>query len=76
MKEGKADPKAGQALIEYILMLSAALLIVGLVNQGFYKIRNYLWRKITCEVAAPCPGCEAPAGTDRAVSRSFGRGCN
>src|SRR5690606_26736751 len=47
----------GQAVIEYILMLVAALAIIGIVSAAFKRIRDYLWMQMLCEVPAACIGC-------------------
>ena len=59
--------KKGQAIIEYIVMLSVAISVVLIINAGFRKIRNYLWHDITCQVTAACPGCPAQQNVKKAL---------
>jgi|GEM_PF-974708 len=50
----------GQAVVEYILMLSLVVTFVGLLAKGFRAPLRGLWHLFAKEVAAPCPGCPSP----------------
>lgn len=54
------DAEQGQVLLEYILMIAVALGILAILGAGFTRIRDHLWQQMSCEVAAPCPGCPPP----------------
>ncbi len=49
----------GQAVIEYILMLTVAVSIVGIIGFGFRKSLFKLWGSFTQDIVAACPGCPA-----------------
>lgn len=48
---------SGQAVVEYILMITVALFIVGLIGSTFVRVRNYLWMQMACEISSACPHC-------------------
>ena len=50
----------GQAIVEYILMLSLAISLIGALGFAFQKIIAYLWQVYTREVTALCPNCPPP----------------
>ncbi len=47
----------GQALLEYMLMLSLAVGAVSAMTVGFRKIILRLWGSMTQDITAACPGC-------------------
>jgi hypothetical protein len=47
----------GQAIVEYVLMLAFIIAIVTTIAIGFRSSIFQLWRGMTKEIAAPCPGC-------------------
>jgi hypothetical protein len=49
----------GQAVLEYMLMLSVALAVVTTISIGFKKSLFTIWGIFSQEIAAPCPGCPA-----------------
>ncbi len=49
--------KSGQAIVEYLLILSTAILLAVVIQVGLRKAGNRLWLQMSCEVAAPCPTC-------------------
>jgi Flp pilus assembly pilin Flp len=49
----------GQAVIEYILMLSVVVGMVSMIGFGFRKTLFKLWGSFTRDIAAGCPGCPA-----------------
>ncbi len=57
---GKRSNQSGQAIIEYVIMLAIVLSVSGVIQFGMTRSRNKLWKKIICEVSAPCPGCASP----------------
>lgn len=50
----------GQALVEYILILSAVVLVIGIFARGMRQTIVGVWKRWNLEIAAPCPGCKAP----------------
>jgi len=62
----KGDSKAGQALVEYLIMLSMVLMVMGILTAGFQKSVRKVWIAMAKDIAAPCPtrggnGCQPPA---------------
>jgi Flp pilus assembly pilin Flp len=49
----------GQAVLEYMLMLSVALAVVTTISIGFKKSLFTIWGIFSKEISAPCPGCAA-----------------
>lgn len=41
-------------------MLAIVLSVSSIVQYGMTTSRNKLWKKIICDVSAPCPGCASP----------------
>ena len=60
MKKKDSRNESGQAIVEYIVVISIALMITGILAVGFSRIYQFLWKKMVCEVAAGCPTCPAP----------------
>ena len=58
----RTNNQSGQALIEYILMLTVALGLVTSMTFTFRRVAQTLWQQMTCEVSAACPACP-PAET-------------
>jgi hypothetical protein len=56
---GKKSNESGQAVIEYVMLLSIILSMAGLLSYGVTKTRDGLWKMIICQVSAPCPACAA-----------------
>lgn len=52
----------GQAVLEYILMLSIAVLVIGSFATGLRKVLVQIWERMAQDIAAPCPGCPPPPG--------------
>jgi len=50
----------GQVIVEYLLMLSAMLVVATILGTGFRKMLTSVWERIAKDVAAPCPGCNPP----------------
>lgn len=51
---------SGQAILEYILMLSLAVTIVGVFATGLRKALAAIWESMARTISAPCPGCPPP----------------
>jgi hypothetical protein len=49
----------GQATVEFVLTLSAAIAIVSVIAIGFRRSILAVWQAISKEVTAACPGCPA-----------------
>lgn len=52
--------EGGQAVLEYILMVSVAVSVVMVIGTGFRRILIKLWEKMARDIAAPCPSCPPP----------------
>ncbi len=57
---GRFGNESGQAVVEYILMLVVALSIVVGISKGMRGSLMGLWKSLTQEVSAACPGCPPP----------------
>jgi hypothetical protein len=51
--------ESGQAVLEYVLMLSMAVGVVVLIAVGFRRSIFHVWKGFTRDVAAACPACPA-----------------
>lgn len=60
MKRLIRDSQAGQAVIEYILMIVVALSILSVLAFGFRKVLFRVWMQMACSITAPCPHCSPP----------------
>jgi Flp pilus assembly pilin Flp len=47
----------GQAVVEYILMVSATIVSVGALSFGFRKTLFKIWEMFARDITAACPGC-------------------
>ena len=62
--------KAGQAIVEYVLLLSIIISITGLMIAGVRSNRDKMWKRILCEVSAACPDCRSPDSAKAALPTS------
>jgi hypothetical protein len=74
-KRIRSKRTAGQAVIEYMLMILVALSVAGLLGFGFRKIFFKVWMQMACEVTAPCPHCAAPAPIKAVANRMAAKSC-
>ncbi len=49
--------EAGQAILEYILILGIAVSLAVTLHSAVRKNVNRFWLELSCEIAAPCPTC-------------------
>jgi len=49
--------ESGQAILEYVIMLSMAVGVVILIAVGFRRSIFHVWKGFNREIAAACPGC-------------------
>ncbi len=56
MKSRKPET-VGQALVEYLLMLSLAVILVVIIQKGLKSSVFKLWSSFTKDIVAACPGC-------------------
>jgi Flp pilus assembly pilin Flp len=61
----------GQAVVEYVLLLTISLAVMISLANGFRRICLTLWQTMTCDITAACPGCP-PAD---AVSNKMANAC-
>ena len=55
------DDEGGQAIVEYLLMLSIVTATFMVVFGRFQGALFGLWKSVIRDVRAPCPGC-SPSG--------------
>jgi hypothetical protein len=51
--------ESGQAIVDYVLTLLLLVSIVTIMATGFRRSLFSLWKTVSREVSAPCPGCAA-----------------
>lgn len=54
-----ARDEEGQAIVEYLLMVSVTVIAVGALGIGFRKTLFALWQAFAKDITAACPGCPA-----------------
>lgn len=52
-----ARDEEGQAIVEYLLMVSVTVMSVGVLGFGFRKTLFRLWQTFAQDITAACPGC-------------------
>ena len=62
--------ESGQAIVEYILLLSIILSITGIMIAGVRSSRDRMWKRVLCEVSAACPDCRATQSARQAFPGS------
>ena len=48
---------AGQAIVEFVLMLTLTLLVSSIISKAFKDTILALWSFYTTQIAPACPGC-------------------
>ena len=61
---------AGQAIIEYVLLLSMIISMTSLMIAGVRSNRDKMWKRILCEVSAACPDCQSTQTAKAALPKS------
>jgi hypothetical protein len=62
--------QSGQAIVEYILLLSMIISMTGIMIAGVRSNRDKMWKRILCEVSAACPDCKSTQGAKSALPNS------
>jgi len=62
--------ESGQAILEYILLLSIILGLSGAIYAGVTSSRDKMWKHILCEVSAACPDCQSTQSAKNAFPKS------
>jgi hypothetical protein len=57
----------GQAIIEYVLLLSIILSMAGLLVASVRSNRDKMWKRIICDVSAACPDCRSTESAKQAL---------
>lgn len=65
-------PKSGQAILEYLIILTIAIALAGILQFGLRKSMGRLWLGVSCDVAAPCPTCRDSTASLRAAEGPLG----
>jgi Flp pilus assembly pilin Flp len=55
----KLRDQSGQAVVEYVVLLTIILGMAATLQYGVQKTRDKLWKFVICKVSAPCPSCGA-----------------
>ncbi len=50
---------SGQAVVEFLVLLTLILGVAGMLQFGIQKTRDKIWKFVICKVSAPCPNCAA-----------------
>ena len=61
---------AGQAILEYVLLLSIILSMTGIMLASVRSNRDKMWKLFICEVSAACPECKSTASAKAALPGS------
>lgn len=56
----KRNSEAGQALIEYVLLIAITITLVTIMATGLRRSVFTLWSFYSRAISAPCPGCPPP----------------
>ena len=64
--------QSGQAVLEYILLLSVILSISGLLVGSVRNTRDKMWKRMLCEVSAACPDCRSTDSAKAAFPKTGG----
>jgi hypothetical protein len=64
--------QSGQAIIEYILLLSIIITVSGLILGSVRSSRDKLWKMMICQVSAACPTCKATDSARTALPNTGG----
>jgi Flp pilus assembly pilin Flp len=56
----RIQSQAGQAVIEYVLILAIVMSVMVVLNRGLQTSIRTIWVTLAKEIAAPCPKCEPP----------------
>jgi hypothetical protein len=70
----KTGQNSGQAIIEYVLLMSIIVGMSGAIMFAVRKNRDKMWKIMICDVSAACPSCKS---TDSAKNffKSSGVSC-
>ncbi len=58
----KSRNQTGQALVEYALTILMVVIAFTAVELQIRRNLGQLWNSLARDIAAGCPGCEAPEG--------------
>lgn len=56
--------ESGQAIIEFMLLLLAVIVLIGTLKTSLKMLTAKLWSALARKIAAPCPACDAGAEFD------------
>ena len=56
--------ESGQAIIEFMLLLLAVIVLIGTLKTSLKSLTAKLWSLLARKIAAPCPACDAGAEFD------------
>ncbi|MCM0604965.1 MAG: hypothetical protein KA715_02640 [Xanthomonadaceae bacterium] len=51
--------QSGQAVVEFVLTLLLVTVVVGAITQFMRQSSGAMWKKLVCDISAPCAGCSA-----------------
>ena len=70
MEIKRPSNQSGQAIIEYVLLLSIILSAAGIMIGGARAGRDKMWKQLVCEVSAACPDCKSTETAKAALPQS------
>ncbi|MBS1959753.1 MAG: hypothetical protein JST80_09800 [Bdellovibrionales bacterium] len=62
--------ESGQAIIEYVILLTIILTITGLFVAAVRSSRDKMWKQMICDISAACPDCHSPQSAQDALPKS------
>lgn len=62
--------QSGQAIIEYIILLTIILSMTGLFVASVRSSRDSMWKQMICDVSAACPDCKSTDSAKSALPNS------
>ena len=66
---GKYWNQSGQAVVEYVILLAIVVSVSGVIHFGVGRTRDKLWKRMICDISAPCPGCISPKSAKDTLPR-------
>ena len=68
MKSKKIGPRSsGQAVIEFVLLLTIILLVSGALITGVASTRDKMWKRMLCVISAACADCKSTESAKKAA---------
>lgn len=62
--------ESGQAIIEYVILLTIIMSITGLFVGAVRTTRDKMWKQMICDISAACPDCQSTESAKQALPNS------